>query len=50
MAGEVFRTEVEVFTFDIDVADHVSNIVVSALARDDTGSLSSTRWDSRSTR
>jgi acyl-CoA thioester hydrolase len=27
MAGEVFRTDVEVFTFDIDVADHVSNIV-----------------------
>ena len=27
MSGQVFRTEVEVFTFDIDVADHVSNIV-----------------------
>ena len=27
MPGDVFRTEVEVFTFDIDVADHVSNIV-----------------------
>ncbi len=27
MAGEVFRTDVEVFTFDIDFADHVSNIV-----------------------
>ncbi len=26
MTGEVFRTDVEVFTFDIDFADHVSNI------------------------
>ena len=26
MTGRVFRTDVEVFTFDIDFADHVSNI------------------------
>lgn len=26
MSGEVFTTDVEVFTFDIDFADHVSNI------------------------